>query len=94
MRLIDADALLEKSWGFVEEIGAEVVEVEDIKTAPTIEPPVVHGRWIDTNFYGMHHEQIYRCSNCDDEYEELKLIDSVKFCPSCGALMDAKEDAQ
>ena len=60
--------------------------VEDAPAADAA--PVVHGRWIDTEFYGPHHMTIVQCSACKNE-SEGSLDDA--FCPMCGAKMDKEE---
>ncbi len=54
---------------------------------------VIHAHWIDTGFYGQHHEPILECSSCHDEIEELKLRKAMRRCPTCAALMDGKDDS-
>ena len=56
-----------------------------IHELPTIEAvPVVHGRWV---FDRPNH---YKCSVCDAMWSGVARF--MKFCPNCGAKMDAKED--
>jgi hypothetical protein len=92
MRLIDADALIEKAYWHgehpdVENLyaeGVEAVDVSDIDDAPTIEAePVRHGRWIkkqekDT-FAGYLYS--YECSECG-RIEKCR----EPYC-NCGAKM-------
>ena len=47
--------------------------------APTIPPPVVHGRWKGA---GMGD---YYCSLCQETFSGG---DEFKYCPNCGAKMD------
>lgn len=74
MRLIDADALLEKSWDADTRIGyVQVVDVGDIEEAPTLDAVIVkHGRWewfcnepLDFNGY-TYYSYGYRCTACRD----------------------------
>lgn len=65
---------------------SENFEVEcDILSADVA--PVVHGRWLDTGYYGHSKSPIYICSNCRKEVEDY-YIKNHKFCLHCGARMD------
>lgn len=92
MRLIDADALLEKLrrdplFEFVEQYGISGV----IDNAPTIDAvPVRHGKWIYGNDF---HWYMASCSACG--YQRRTDIKATgwnqwKYCPNCGAKMDAE----
>ena len=100
MRLIDADALLEKRRSFYEPrelesstpIASTCVTVDDIYRAPTIDAaPVVHARWVDEC------DGYRTCSECGCEHPIRDargyLVDD-EYCPACGAKMDggAKDD--
>lgn len=71
-----------------------VMAVDDLAYLPTIEAePVRHGRWVyDDKIGGLRY---YQCTNCRkndneclaDEHE----IKWFKFCPKCGARMDATD---
>lgn len=83
MRLIDADNLrnsLDPQIQFI------------IDKAPTIDAkPVVHASWIA--------EYRMTCSACkvqfdDDIYWVQGGFTAPRFCPSCGAQMDAKEEGE
>lgn len=82
-RLIDANALLEKSWDVDCRCGyVQVVDVGDIKDAPTVDAvEVVHARWENVqNGKGC-------CSNC----HRLDSIDNLAtHCRYCGAKMDGE----
>lgn len=94
MRLIDADALMEKSGWYNLLTGKCIHGVQDYEIAsmPTIDAvPVVHGRWIDegayvTTAYGSL--DVYQCSNCN---REITIDDYDNYCPNCGARMDGGE---
>lgn len=66
-----------------------IVFWEDIEKAPTIDAvEVVHARWVQED------EDAWRCTRCgalwtfiDGGPEE----NGARFCPVCGAKMDAKE---
>ena len=88
-RLIDAEALLEKAWDVDCRCGyVQVVDVDSIENAPTIEAkPVVHACWKEIR-QGLH-----ICSHCkvkasltSDEYDYME--DLSDYCPRCGAQMD------
>ena len=83
MRLIDADALLNREV-YYDRTECLVLRYE-IEKAPTIDAePVKHGRWIhDIN-------NLYGCSECMERetmsHKKLKV-----YCPNCGAKMDKKD---
>lgn len=82
MRLVDANALLEKAWDANTRIGyVQVVDVGDIIDAPTIDP-VKHGKWIKQNPMVDTEE----CSECG--YNILGEEFETPFCPWCGSKMD------
>lgn len=85
MRLIDADALVEKRWyadcrhGYV-----QVVGIGDIDDSPTVDP-YKHGKW------EFHGDDIVRCTACDMDYSLYrKILYPRNYCPNCGAKMDLK----
>ena len=95
MRLIDADALVEKAYWHGEHPdvgnpfaeGVEAVDMSDIDNAPTIEAePVRHGRWINEpcEHFGMIAHTHKDCGYTYASYAE----DGDKYCPNCGAKMD------
>lgn len=90
MRLIDADALLDKyilnrdksniltaQTDYAQ--GARDI-IEDIIDAPTIWPEQKKGKWI-SNITGIV------CSNC---YYKLETTGLLSECPNCGAKMDER----
>lgn len=81
MRLIDADALLEKTWDADTRAGyVQVVDVGDIEEAPTIEAePVKHGKW--DGWKNSH------CSECGCFCTLAYIKDYPDYCPNCGADM-------
>ena len=91
MRLIDADALIDK---YQSEFSIDVFRyeiLEDLNEAPTVEAvPVVHGHWINCMNYPL------RCSNCGIIVDSVNGIPwankSFKYCPHCGAKMDGKQN--
>lgn len=102
MRLIDADALIERLKPYIEKYGETEFPysmvhdafVDEVKQEPTTfdAVPVRHGEWIDTGRWSNnfpHHA--WRCSVC---MEEVLMIDKpwFKFCPICGARMDKDEN--
>ena len=96
MRLIDADALIEKllrtadiewnqntgtTWAMAYEEVAETVDDQ-----PTINP-VKRGRWIKAERHGCwSYADVYKqCSECG---KVTFLAGKMNYCPSCGAKMD------
>ena len=51
---------------------------------------MVHGRWVHQQRYGDSGRWVWRCSACRREAIS-PIISALKYCPSCGAKMDAKE---
>jgi len=84
MRLIDRDALLEKTVPKNPDAEFRCVPVEDIKAAPIIEERK-KGRWIIhpevKNVYGGVYIE---CPECGEKYVVQHLEDE-KFCRNCGA---------
>lgn len=91
MRLIDADALLERMkkdplFPLVEEYGISGV----IKAEPTVDAePVRHGSWI--KYYETDEGRSLRCSKC------LMVFwvgggREGNYCPNCGAKMDERKE--
>lgn len=83
MRLIDADALLERESYFADRdfITPEYDDTlrDIIDRAPAVDAePVHHGRWIDDN-----------CSECG---QYVYHGDARNYCPNCGARMDGGKD--
>ena len=97
MRLIDADALIERMCEFVNNdwnrsLGGLFTDAVDTcidfaEDAETIEAvPVVHGEWVPDD------RGVYYCSVCDSEaYWTEYGQQLVKYCPECGADMRRKE---
>lgn len=96
VRLIDANKLLkekikiyvppedpEETWCFGYDI--EVVSVEDVKNAPTIEAePVKHGQWERTP------DGAARCTACKRKMNPSQY--GYAFCSLCGAKMDRRNN--
>ena len=60
--------------------------------APTIDAvPVAHGRWQRFVVDRRHQIEGDKCSVCGFKYGGLG-IESFRYCPNCGAKMDAKEE--
>lgn len=86
MRLIDADALIEKYTVVIRKTADEKLKTEiavllkDIEEQPTIDAePVRHGKWIEyPTADGMN-----QCSVCG----VLRFGES-NYCPNCGARME------
>lgn len=88
MRLIDADALLDKQESLYMRghVLFHGVTAYTLENAPTIEVqlPVAHGRW------SWCTENKYRCTNCGRHTRVDEVMDEpvYNYCPYCGAKMD------
>jgi hypothetical protein len=100
MRLIDADALIQKrSHAKAYFPDMYVIGQGYVMSAPTIDAvPVVRGEWIAEQKDAEYCE--FRCSACDesvgqtdqfDETEVKQFSEWYKYCPNCGARMDGAE---
>lgn len=57
---------------------------------PTIDAaPVVHGRWIERKSIHADSGVVAKCSICKKDIQYLGQ--RLKYCPNCGAKMDAEE---
>lgn len=97
MRLIDADALIEKAYwhgehpdvGNLFPEGVDAVDVSDIDEATTIEAvPVRHGSIIETIEDGRM-KRVFSC--CGTDFTKMTCWMMPNYCPNCGAKLD-KED--
>lgn len=94
MRLIDADALIGKT--FLNPLHAPYIMDADVKTAPTIDAvPVVHGRWIKletSEAYDIAGVKTWalraRCSICGMVHQFIEAHMAYGYCPHCGAKMN------
>lgn len=94
MRLIDADALLEKAEMREHKLNGlrsavyMCVAKWDIENAPTIEAePVRHGKWEHLAY------NTFRCTACEraSYVETVVGFPSYEYCPYCGAKMKEAE---
>ena len=88
MRIIDADALIEKCGGWYVEEGTESGFIGTLKNLlaiePTIQPERKKGEWkMEPDPYGFF-EEIPVCSECGCTTAMRK---TYNFCPNCGADM-------
>lgn len=85
MRMIDADALLNKFWKNLEwfdDVDRDIA-LEAILDAPTVDAePVRHGRWI------YHNAIPATCSVCGFSCGMYDDDSSDMYCSHCGAKMD------
>ena len=97
MRLIDADALLEKITQYAEYSHGVILGnmflrevVDEIEEAPTVDAaPVVHGRWIFEYWKSGYIKRCY-CSECGNAPKDA--YSPPNYCDNCGAKMDRKDD--
>ena len=100
MRLIDADALYEKTFCTAAATmnnpygGDSAVLLDDIDNAPTIEAEhVKHGRWISVEDE-EHPCDEWDCTACGQrrtflcEMDADDMKEDYPYCPNCGAKMD------
>lgn len=99
MRLIDADALLNREV-YYDRAECLVLRYE-IEKAPTIEAePVVHGRWVwneNAMDWGLGG---WVCSECQEKNDNIPAKPDIHpsgwvgshCCPNCGAKMRASDD--
>ena len=102
VRLIDADALKEKSRRcFVDGFHGsgiygemDIVLTTDISNAPTVDAvQVVPGRWVlDKAWADRHGGDLHVCGVCNDYY--TREADTLFYCPRCGAKMVEIEISQ
>lgn len=56
--------------------------------------PVVHGQWVGIQYDGYADGcpvyDLWKCSNCREEYETDGDAPPFTYCPSCGAKMDER----
>lgn len=103
MRLIDADALVERIYAMKPSHCTNVSDdtfacglvqtvydvINFVKEAPTVDAvPLVHGEW--TTKRTLEHDGEWYCSVCG--YEPIVMTDDMKYCPGCGAKMNLKEE--
>lgn len=99
MRLIDADALLNKIRCFRFTVsghrsGKKVIfdcltktlqaVCDAIESAPTVKEPVEKGQWINPDRFGWGGYNIFKCSKC----QYILWGKKTNFCPNCGKPMD------
>lgn len=89
MRLIDADAYMEKFCTYKETgCGCCVHQGYCPVDEPTVEAKeVVHGEWKEATPKGVHSwsKGYARCSACD---ETIWSGWEMNFCPNCGCMME------
>lgn len=101
MRLIDADAVIERlnkvyaeDDVFSQGIFCGVsYAIDVVKIAPTIDAePVKHGVWDNSGRYKFPSgATAVRCSNCGCCLEEYEYVScNWYYCPVCGAKMDGE----
>ena len=98
MRLIDADAVIEKYGNWYTEQVPEEGYIGSLKTLLSDEPtvdaePVRHGQWIKmTGMMPPECRGHYECSECGWHMRgprgSFNREEELAFCPTCGAKMD------
>ena len=104
--LISRDAVINKAYTldlsdlsewykFVKDIQMNVVDVEDIKTLPSVQQPTA--KWVGE--YGELYDDVMiattNCSHCKESVVTKMVIPKhfeidfeYKYCPNCGAKME------
>lgn len=68
--------------------------IKRLDNAPTIDAvPVVHGRWVETGKVFVHsmYDLFTKCSKCSFGHVRNEYQEPYRYCPNCGAKMDAEE---
>ena len=94
MRLIDADALIDKYGDWYTEEGTEEGYIGTIKgivdSMPTIEPERKKGKWLRYGEDGYPNNEdtvFWQCDQCLEQYTgRTKRIPN--YCPNCGVRME------
>ena len=90
MRLIDADALMEKA----KQDGAyDYVSAKEIADAPTIDA-VRHGQWALKMNERFYWKECSVCGHKPPRSDEYGTYIESEYCPNCGARMDGGGDAE
>ena len=88
MRLIDADALIQKR-NHAKNYSPDMYVIGQgyVMDAPTIDAvPMVRGEWVGFDYeYWGEVGTAYACSECDD-----KTTVKTNYCPNCGAKMESE----
>ena len=106
MRLIDADALIERMYHDAFETDTDMQKWDSgcwirykmfenaIDDAPTIDAvEMVHGEWIESNL--IKDGRIFLCSNCNMAWVSKKrTMDGMNYCPYCGADMRERKESE
>lgn len=90
-RPIDADEMLKRleSWNTDDDMDKALYNftLNRIIEQPTVDAePVIHGKW---DYVTVVDEGFWRCSNCGTPSEALGVKYLYRYCPFCGAKMDA-----
>ena len=84
MRLVDANALIDKMRGSFIDCIEENIAIQIIKSAPIIEPK--RGEWRSGDCKGAH------CSECEEYFSFAPRWKPFNYCPNCGADMRGEQD--
>lgn len=93
MRLIDADALIERLDEVYQDTSLYnewrwflTICEQEVENAPTIDP-VKHGRWIRW-VQNKDEWPAAMCSECQEKVDADNEGQYTNYCPNCGARMD------
>nr|DAW55826.1 MAG TPA: TFIIB zinc-binding [Caudoviricetes sp.] len=81
-----------RQWRVAISTERAVAEVEHL---PSIQTPVVHGRWKTINGKGCFTgggNPLWGCSKCRHIIGAMLLPPKYNYCPNCGAKMDGGKD--
>lgn len=69
-----------------------IAYISQLENRATIEAePVRHGRWYDKKWDEHPHMHSWHCSICEYTGGVNPICPSYKYCPNCGARMNAEE---
>lgn len=100
MKLIDANAIVEKLQSYYEALSPDVYSelirrdevsscIAELINAPTIDAqPVKHGHWVELPKALNSNENPCQCSNCKHVVSFYYGYPKSKFCDECGSKMD------
>lgn len=90
MRLINADALIERLKPYIDKFGTDAFPYSLVHAAFIYEieqEPTVNAKLIRKSEWIKEQNCFYRCRMCGAHYPLIKGCMDYKYCPNCGAVM-------